>query len=82
MTQSIAFLRGREADELSATARSTRYLRIQQGLHPPPVPTGPRAKRYIKHEVEAVVEAWAAGATPDQVRALVARLVAERGAAA
>ena len=57
---------------------SAAYEQINAGTLPPPVACGPRAKRFISDEIEAVVEARVTGATDEEVRALVKRLVAAR----
>jgi prophage regulatory protein len=58
--------------------RSTLYDRIAKGLMTPPVKLGPRSVGWPAAEVEAINRARIAGATPDELRALVHRLVGAR----
>jgi prophage regulatory protein len=50
------------------------YADISAGLCVKPVKAGPRASRWPSHEIDAIVAARMAGASDDQVRALVTRL--------
>ena len=59
---------------------SAAFEQVKDGTLPPPVACGPRAKRYLSDEVQAVVDARAAGADDAAVRALVKKLVAGRAA--
>ena len=62
-------------------ARSTIYLRIEQGLWPKPVSLGPRAVGWPSSEVAAINAARIAGKTESEIRALVSKLEAARKAA-
>lgn len=66
----------------SGYSRSTIYLRITQGLWPRPVHLGARAVGWPSREVEALNAARIAGRSDEEIRALVARLVAARKGAA
>lgn len=60
---------------------STLHYLIQRRLLPPQLKiNGGRSAYWLEHEVEAVIDARIAGASNDQVQALVAKLVAERSA--
>lgn len=59
--------------------RSSLYLDIQRGTWTPPVHLG-RASAWPHHEVQALVRARIAGATIEQLRALVREFVNERAA--
>lgn len=74
----IRILRGGETDARLGMSRSTRYARIQDGLFPPPIRLGHRAAGYPDYEIESIQVARIAGATDDEIRALVRRLVAAR----
>lgn len=63
-------------------SRSTIYLRISQGLWPRPVHLGARAVGWPASEIEALNTARIAGRSDEEIRALVARLVAARKGAA
>jgi prophage regulatory protein len=62
--------------------RSTIYRDVQLGLLPPPISLGARCSGWLAHEIDAIITARATGATDDEIRAIVARLVAERRRAA
>ena len=62
----------------SGLSRSTIYLRIAQGLWTKPVSLGARAVGWPSDEVEAINAARIAGKTDEDVRALVAKLEADR----
>lgn len=62
--------------------RSKHYDEISKGLWPPGIKLGPRAVGWLQHENQAVLRARVAGKSDDQIRALVAQLVAARKEAA
>ncbi len=63
----------------AAGVQSTQWHEwINEGLMVKPVAIGKRGRRVVLEEVQAVVDARIAGATDDQIRALVGRLHAER----
>lgn len=62
--------------------RSTIYSDIADGLMVPPVALGARCAGWPAHEVDQIIAARVAGATDEDIRQLVARLVAERRRAA
>lgn len=66
----------------SGLSRSTIYLRISQGLWTKPISLGARAVGWPSSDVAAINAARIAGKTDDEIRALVARLVAARKGAA
>lgn len=53
------------------------YQYVREGLFPPPTKVG-RKSVWPEHEVEAIVTARVGGASDDQVRSLVAKLIADR----
>lgn len=63
-------------------SRSAHYMDIQQGLFTPPVPIGARAVGWPADELAALNAARIAGKSDDEIRALVAKLVAARRVAA
>ena len=65
----------------SGAARSTIYLRIQQGLWPKPVKLGPRSVGWPASEVSALNAARISGMVDTEIRALVATLEAARKSA-
>jgi len=58
------------------------YGRVKSGLLPPPVKTTPRSSAWPESEIFAVNTAIIAGKPEDEIRQLVAQLVAERTRAA
>lgn len=63
---------------LTAKARSTHYNDIKAGLMTPPVSLGVHSVAWPEHEISAINAARVAGKSDDEIRQLVARLVAER----
>ena len=61
--------------------RTSTYEDIKNGLFVPPVRIGARAVAWPENEVAAINAARIAGKSPDDIRALVAKLVAARGGA-
>ncbi|MFT6208564.1 MAG: prophage regulatory protein [Colwellia sp.] len=72
----------RRPDKLSLKGRSksSNYNDEQQGLCVPPISIGQRAVAYIKHEVEAIIQARIEGRSIEQIKALVQELIANRTA--
>jgi prophage regulatory protein len=62
-------------------SRSGLYRDISRGLFTAPVPIGGERVAWPGYEVEAIKKARIAGATDDQIKALVAELEAARGVA-
>jgi prophage regulatory protein len=54
------------------------YRAIEQGLWTPPVKIGAKSAAHPRHEVDAIMAAELNGQTPDQIRALVRDLIAQR----
>ena len=65
---------------LSQTARSKSALQLDEkaGLFCPPISIGDRAVAYIKHEVEAIIQARIEEQTPQQIKQLVSELIKQR----
>jgi len=74
----------RKLEILSITgfSRSTLHTRIKEELFPPPISLGARAVGWLSHETEAIVSAMVAGKSKEQIKALVASLVAQRAGVA
>ena len=68
--------------EARGKGRESTYNDVRRGLLTPPVAIGARAKAWPSHEVEAINSARLAGKSDDEIRALVARLIAARREAA
>lgn len=58
--------------------RSSIYSQCGEGLLPPAIQIGARAVGWISSELDAVISARAAGATPQAIKQLVQQLVAAR----
>jgi len=65
--------------EARGCGHSSLYVEIQEGLWTPPVRVG-RASRWPRHERQTLIAARIAGATEEQLRALVRRLLEQRKA--
>lgn len=65
-------------NKFGGQARSTVYADRAEGLLPEPVKLGNRAIGFPSDEIDRVMEARAAGASRDQLKELVKRLMAQR----
>jgi len=67
---------------LVQTARSKSALQLDEkaGLFCPPISIGDRAVAYIKHEVEAVIQARIESKSKDEIKQLVQELINQRKA--
>jgi prophage regulatory protein len=74
----IELIRREEVLRLTQRSKSSLYLDEQNGIFCPPVSIGCRAKAYLKHEVETVIQARIEGQTLEQLQALVKNLIATR----
>jgi prophage regulatory protein len=79
MTHQI--LRLPEVKSASGLARSTIYLRVEQGLWPKPVSLGPRSVGWPADEVASLNAARIAGKSDAEIRCLVIKLEAARKSA-
>ena len=77
-TNNLKFERKSETLKRYALSSSTFYVRIKEGLIPPPVSLGERAVGFPEHETNAVLSAMIAGKSKDEIKALVALLVDQR----
>ena len=73
----------RRPSVLTKTARSKSALQLDEkaGLFCPPISIGDRAVAYIKHEVEAIIQARIEEKSPQQIKQLVQVLIKQRKAA-
>ncbi|MGE0483496.1 MAG: helix-turn-helix transcriptional regulator [Gammaproteobacteria bacterium] len=69
-----------EADARTGYKKSARAGKVLDGLLPPPIALGGRARAFLSDELDAVIAARASGACDDDIRALVRALVAARSA--
>jgi prophage regulatory protein len=74
----------RRSEVLQLTARSKSALQLDEkaGLFCPPISIGQRAVAYLKHEVEAIIQARIEELTTEQIKALVQELIQQRRKAA
>ena len=77
-TQTIHLIRRPEVLTLTARSKSALQLDEKAGLFIPPVSIGQRAVAYLKHEVEAIIQARIEEQTPTQIRHLVSELIKQR----
>lgn len=83
MTTTAPYQLIRRPEVLNLTQRSKSALQLDEknGLFPSSVSIGCRSIAYIKQEVDAVIIARVQGKTPDQIKALVEKLIQQRTAA-
>ena len=72
------FTRRKGLCEQFAFSENTSYRAEQAGLIPPPVTYCDNIKAWPQRELDAIARAIVGGATQDEIRALVVKLVAER----
>jgi prophage regulatory protein len=72
-------LRRPEVQSAIGVSRTEIYRRIANGTFPPPVPLGARSVGWPSDEVATVVDAIVSGSSENELRKLVAHLVAARG---
>jgi len=76
----LKLIRRPEVLALNARSKSALQLDEKAGLFCPPISIGDRAVAYIKHEVEAIIQARIEEQTPEQIKRLVQKLIANRAA--
>jgi len=64
--------------ERSLFQTSKLYTEIADGTFPPPVVLGKNSVAWPEHEIDSILRAKVAGATTEQLRTLVKRLVRDR----
>ena len=74
----MRFAKMPEVSRIVAEPKSTIYWRISRGEFVPPIKQGERAAAFIVEEIDEVMRARAAGASGDEIRALVRKLVEGR----
>ena len=78
MTPDIQFIRNNEVFKILALGRTAVDCGIADGVIPPRISLGKRAAGFLKHELEAVIIARAAGRSDEAIRSLVTQLVLSR----
>lgn len=70
----------RRPEVVTLTGRSKSSLNNDEkaGLMPTPISIGDRAVAYIKHEIEAVIQARISGKSKAEIKELVVNLIAQR----
>ena len=76
------FLRLKKVMDAMGISRSTVYLRIRQGLMPPPVKIGERCSAWPNYEITAINAARVAQKSDSEIRELVIQLQRQRMTAA
>lgn len=67
-----------EVLNLLQISRSSLYKKIDQGLWPAPINLGARAVAWVSSENQQVLAAMIAGQSPEEIKELVKKLVADR----
>ena len=78
MKEMNVLLRTKDVQAAFGISRCTLYVRLKDGLLTPPVKTTPRANRWPKSEINALIAARIAGHGDDVIKALVTQLVEYR----
>jgi prophage regulatory protein len=78
MNQTLQLLRLESTLSRRGRSRAQLYVDIKKGVFPPPVRLGARLSAWPSTEVDEVNRAEIRGATPDELRTLVQRLVKQR----
>ena len=80
MTSKTLFQLIRRPEVLALTGRSKSALQLDEkaGVMPTSISIGDRAVAYIKYEIDAVIQARMEGQTKEQIKGLVAKLIADR----
>jgi len=78
MTPDIQFIRNNELYKILALGRTAVDCGIADGVIPPRISIGKRAAGFLKHELEAVIIARAAGRSDKEIKFLVNQLVLSR----
>jgi len=74
----LKILRRPEILELTGWSKSTLYNRIESQHFIKPISLGERSVGFVSSEVEACLQAMIAEQSPDQIKALVQELTAQR----
>lgn len=67
-----------EVERISGLKPTSIYTFAKSGTFPPPIKLTPRSSAWVESEVAAVNQARIAGKSDDEIRRLVAQLVAAR----
>lgn len=78
MLLDTSFVRFPAAVRVRGRSRSQTYVEINEGLMPPPVRIRGRATAWPAYELDALNRAEIAGASDDEIRALVRQLLQQR----
>ncbi|UTP72749.1 AlpA family phage regulatory protein [Alteromonas sp. LMIT006] len=78
LNNDLQLLRRNEVIRLTARSRSSLLNDEKAGLFCPPVSIGGRSVAYVKHEVEALIQARIQGKTTKEIRELVSNLIKNR----
>ncbi|WP_426369979.1 helix-turn-helix transcriptional regulator [Pseudocolwellia sp. HL-MZ7] len=76
--KTIELIRRKPVLTLTARSKSALQLDEKAGLFCPPVSIGDRAVAYIKHEVEAVIQARIESKSKEEIKVLVRDLIQQR----
>jgi prophage regulatory protein len=74
----LQIIRISEAAKLCGLAKSSFYDRVKNGLLPPSIGLGGRAKGYVASEINTVLKAIISGKTEPEIQKLVAELTQKR----
>ena len=75
----IALLRAPELRARLGIGHTTVFRWVRMGVIPPPIKLGPRRVAWVLSEIDQIISARISGQSEEDIRGLVARLVAQRG---
>jgi prophage regulatory protein len=78
MTTQTKILRKTEVIDITGISNTGIFERTKAGLFPTKIPLGGRSVGYYEHEILAVLNAYAAGRTDEQIRELITLMIAKR----
>ncbi len=82
ITTPLTYLRISEVIKLCGLPKSSFYEKVKLGLMPPPISLGERSVAWVNFEIEAVNRALLAGASSQEIKVLIVKLVEQRQQAA
>jgi prophage regulatory protein len=71
-------LRKAEVIQMTGISNTGLWERTKTGIFPTKIPLGRRSIGYYEHEILAVLNAYAAGRTEEQIKELVTLMIAKR----
>jgi prophage regulatory protein len=77
-TPDLQIIRRPQALTMLGISKSNFHNKINAGLLPKPITLGSNSVGYLKHELQTVIGAIAAGKSTDEIKSLVESLIVQR----